>query len=105
MIARLRGRILKKDAQAVVVDVGGVGYGVTIPVSTFYRLGEPGAEGLLVAQIVVDGLSGDEAVVGHVRLAYRPERTRRVRRRSSSKGPSPSSCRALATPRSASERE
>ncbi len=26
------------------VDVGGVGYGLTIPVSTFYRLGEPGTE-------------------------------------------------------------
>ena len=44
MIAQLRGRILKKDAQAVVLDVGGVGYDVTIPVSTFYRLGEPGPE-------------------------------------------------------------
>lgn len=44
MIAHLRGRILKKDAQTVVVDVGGVGYQVTIPVSTFYRLGEPGTE-------------------------------------------------------------
>ncbi len=28
----------------MVVDVGGVGYDVTIPVSTFYRLGEPGTE-------------------------------------------------------------
>lgn len=44
MIAQLRGRILRKDAQAVVVDVSGVGYDVTIPVSTFYRLGEPGTE-------------------------------------------------------------
>jgi Holliday junction DNA helicase RuvA len=44
VIAQLRGRILRKDAQAVVIDVGGVGYDVTIPVSTFYRLGEPGAE-------------------------------------------------------------
>jgi len=26
------------------VDVGGVGYRVTIPLSTFYRIGEPGAE-------------------------------------------------------------
>jgi Holliday junction DNA helicase RuvA len=44
VIAQLRGRILRKDAQAVVVDVGGVGYAATIPVSTFYRLGEPGEE-------------------------------------------------------------
>ena len=44
MIAQLQGRILRKDAQSVVVDVGGVGYQVTIPVSTFYQLGEPGAD-------------------------------------------------------------
>ena len=44
MIAHLRGRILRKSPQEVVVDVGGVGYRVAIPVSTFYRLGEEGAE-------------------------------------------------------------
>ena len=44
MIAQLRGRLLRKDPGEVVVDVGGVGYRVIIPVSTFYRLGEPGAD-------------------------------------------------------------
>ena len=44
MIAQLRGRLLRKDTQEAVVDVGGVGYSLTIPVSTFYRLGEPGTE-------------------------------------------------------------
>jgi len=44
VIAQLRGTLLRKDTQEAVVDVGGVGYGVTIPVSTFYRLGEPGTE-------------------------------------------------------------
>jgi holliday junction DNA helicase RuvA len=44
MIAQLRGRLLRKGTGDVVVDVGGVGYRVTIPLSTFYRLGEPGAE-------------------------------------------------------------
>jgi Holliday junction DNA helicase RuvA len=44
VIARLRGRLLRKDTQEALVDVGGVGYSVTIPVSTFYRLGEPGSE-------------------------------------------------------------
>ena len=44
MIAHLRGRILRKGPQEVVVDVGGVGYRVSIPVSTFYRLAEPGGE-------------------------------------------------------------
>ena len=44
MIAHLRGRILRKEPQEVVVDVSGVGYRVAIPVSTFYRLGDTGAE-------------------------------------------------------------
>ncbi len=44
MIAHLRGRLLRKSPQEVVVDTGGVGYRVSIPVSTFYRLGEEGAE-------------------------------------------------------------
>ena len=44
MIAHLRGRILRKGPQEVVLDVAGVGYRVVIPVSTFYRLGEPGHE-------------------------------------------------------------
>ena len=42
MIAHLRGDILRKSPQEVVVDVGGVGYRVLIPVSTFYRLGSEG---------------------------------------------------------------
>jgi len=44
LIAQLRGRILRKEPQEVVVDVAGVGYRVAIPLSSFYRLGEPGAE-------------------------------------------------------------
>src|SRR6185436_19400290 len=42
VIAHLSGRLLRKDPQEVVVDVSGVGYRVHIPVTTFYRLGEPG---------------------------------------------------------------
>jgi Holliday junction DNA helicase RuvA len=44
MIGQLRGQILRKSPQEVVLDVAGVGYRVLIPVSTFYRLGEPGAD-------------------------------------------------------------
>jgi Holliday junction DNA helicase RuvA len=44
VIAHLRGRLLRKDTQEAVVDVGGVGYRVTIPLSTFYRLGGDGDE-------------------------------------------------------------
>jgi Holliday junction DNA helicase RuvA len=43
VIAHLAGRVLKKAPQEVVVDVGGVGYRVLIPVSTFYRVGDAGA--------------------------------------------------------------
>jgi Holliday junction DNA helicase RuvA len=44
VIAQVRGRLLRKGPQEAIVDVGGVGYRVTIPLSTFYRIGEPGAE-------------------------------------------------------------
>lgn len=44
MIAHLRGRLLEKRPNQVIVDVQGVGYDVTIPVSTFYQLGEPPQE-------------------------------------------------------------
>ena len=44
MIAHLRGRISEKHPNRVIVDVNGVGYDVFVPLSTFYGLGEPGAE-------------------------------------------------------------
>jgi Holliday junction DNA helicase RuvA len=44
VIAHLRGRILEKQPTRVVVDVGGVGYDVAVPLSTFYGLGEPGTD-------------------------------------------------------------
>jgi Holliday junction DNA helicase RuvA len=44
VIAHLRGRILDKHPNRIVVDVNGVGYDVAVPLSTFYGLGEPGAE-------------------------------------------------------------
>ena len=42
MIAHLSGTLLSKQATSVIVDVGGVGYDVAIPLSTFYDLGEIG---------------------------------------------------------------
>jgi Holliday junction DNA helicase RuvA len=44
VIARVRGRLLRKEPQEAIVDVAGVGYRVAIPLSTFYRLAEPGEE-------------------------------------------------------------
>jgi Holliday junction DNA helicase RuvA len=43
MIGFLSGKLLEKQANTVIVDVGGVGYEVTIPLSTFYELGEEGS--------------------------------------------------------------
>jgi Holliday junction DNA helicase RuvA len=43
VIARLSGTVLEKHPNRVVVDVGGVGYDVQVPLSTFYGLGEAGA--------------------------------------------------------------
>lgn len=47
MIAYLRGRILEKQPNRLVVDVAGVGYDVFVPLSTFYELGEAGADVVL----------------------------------------------------------
>jgi Holliday junction DNA helicase RuvA len=44
VIAQLRGRILEKQPNRIVVDVGGVGYDVSVPLSTFYGLGEAGSD-------------------------------------------------------------
>ena len=40
MIGHLRGRLIDKRPNQVLLDVGGVGYQVQIPLSTFYALGE-----------------------------------------------------------------
>ena len=44
MIAYLSGKLLEKNANLAIVDVAGVGYEVSIPLSTFYELGEVGSD-------------------------------------------------------------
>lgn len=44
MISRLRGTLIEKQTDQVVVDVGGVGYAVAIPISAFPKLPEIGQE-------------------------------------------------------------
>jgi Holliday junction DNA helicase RuvA len=44
MIAHLRGRLLEKHPNRVIVDVQGVGYEAHVPLSTFYEMGEPGGD-------------------------------------------------------------
>lgn len=43
MIAHLSGTLLEKHVQRLVVNVGGVGYDVQVPLSTFYGIGDPGS--------------------------------------------------------------
>ena len=47
MIAFLRGRVLEKQPNRVIVDVQGVGYEVHVPLSTYYEIGEAGTEVVL----------------------------------------------------------
>src|SRR5438270_12971197 len=44
MIAHLSGTLLAKQATSVILDVNGIGYEVTIPVTTFYDLADAGAQ-------------------------------------------------------------
>jgi Holliday junction DNA helicase RuvA len=44
MIAALSGRLAEKEPNRIIVDVGGVGYDVAVPLSTYYKLGEAGSD-------------------------------------------------------------
>ncbi len=44
MIAFLRGRVLDKHPNRLIVDVNGVGYEVHVPLSTYYDVGDAGTE-------------------------------------------------------------
>jgi Holliday junction DNA helicase RuvA len=44
MIAFLRGRVLEKHPNRIVIDVNGVGYELYVPLSTYYDVGDGGTE-------------------------------------------------------------
>jgi Holliday junction DNA helicase RuvA len=44
MIAFLRGRVIDKQPNLIIVDVRGVGYEIHVPLSTYYDVGEAGAD-------------------------------------------------------------
>jgi holliday junction DNA helicase RuvA len=44
VIARLKGTLVEKTPTRLIVDVGGVGYDVLVPLSTFYTVGEAGSD-------------------------------------------------------------
>ncbi|MBI5788233.1 MAG: Holliday junction branch migration protein RuvA [Candidatus Schekmanbacteria bacterium] len=47
MIAQLSGLIVSKTPEGAVIDVNGVGYYLSVPLTTFYNLPEPGERVLL----------------------------------------------------------
>lgn len=53
MIARLEGRLLTKTPPSLIIDVGGVGYEVDAPMSTFYNLPALGERVVLLTHMVV----------------------------------------------------
>ena len=53
MISQLRGTLIEKEPTEVVIDVGGVGFAVSIPLSTSSSLGETGETVTLLTQMTV----------------------------------------------------
>jgi Holliday junction DNA helicase RuvA len=53
MIGRIAGTLLEKSPPHILVDCGGVGYEVDVPMSTLYNLPEPGQKVVLFTQQVV----------------------------------------------------
>lgn len=53
MIGRLRGTLISKQAPWVLLDVGGVGYELEVPMSTYYDLPAPGQDCTLITHYAV----------------------------------------------------
>ena len=53
MIGRLTGIIAEKSPPQVLIDVGGVGYELDVPMSTFYNLPAIGERATLLTHFVV----------------------------------------------------
>ena len=53
MIGRISGTLLEKHPPLVLVDVGGVGYEIDVPMSTFYNLPAIGEKVALHTQLIV----------------------------------------------------
>lgn len=53
MIGQLTGKFLEKQLPFVILDVNGVGYEVQVPMTTVYRLPEPGASLTLYTHLAV----------------------------------------------------
>ena len=71
MIGFLRGRLMAKHPPGLVIDVGGVGYEIEAPMSTFYGLAAVGTDIHLFTHLVVR----EDA---HILFGFGTERERRL---------------------------
>lgn len=71
MIGFLRGRLIAKQPPSLVIDVGGVGYEIEAPMSTFYGLAAVGTDIHLFTHLVVR----EDA---HILFGFAAERERRL---------------------------
>ena len=53
MIGRIRGKLIHKQPPDILVEVGGVGYEIQVPMTTLFQLPELGSEVSLVTHFVV----------------------------------------------------
>lgn len=53
MISFIKGNLLEKDPTALLIDVGGLGYEVSVPMTTFYSLSDVNTEVSLYTHFVV----------------------------------------------------
>lgn len=53
MIGRIEGKLLEKNPPLILVDVHGVGYEISVPMSTFYNLPDTGKNVVLLTHFVV----------------------------------------------------
>lgn len=53
MISFIKGKLLEKDPTALLIDVNGLGYEVSVPMTTFYSLGDVDSEVRLYTHFVV----------------------------------------------------
>ena len=53
MFALLSGKLVRKATDGLIIDIGGVGYQVLVPLSTYYELGEEGSDVSLCIHTVV----------------------------------------------------
>ena len=53
MLSQIKGKLLEKSPTRVVVDVGGIGFEIHVPVSTFEKLPELGEQVLLLTHLHV----------------------------------------------------